>query len=130
MTFYSRMKTETGSPMPRWLYLALKPVETVAMGVLFMRLFQISGLKAGIMAVVLYVGIGIIMWYRGGIKRWFGHGSFVGDIIYHGILSVPAIIWLWDRIGRYEAIGLTAVCLIFWWLLDTADYGPMRSQPE
>jgi hypothetical protein len=42
MSFRDRMSAETGAPMPRWLYLLLKPVETLAGGV---ALAAVTGLS-------------------------------------------------------------------------------------
>lgn len=114
--------------MPRWLYLLLKPVETIAVGVLLERLFGFGSRPAAALALTLYVGVGLFLWYRSRpiTLASLAPGGFVGDSVYHALCSAPAlVVWLPIPLWiRWVAItGLLAL----WWTLDTAGYGPMRA---
>jgi hypothetical protein len=48
MSFRSRMLQDTGTPMPRWLYLLLKPVECLAGGVALAAVLSVPALWPGV----------------------------------------------------------------------------------
>ena len=128
MTFFSRMTTETGSPMPRWLYLLDKAGHTALLTLLLWRLTPLSITPAAAVSAALYVGVGLGLWYKGGIHHWFGPGSITGDLIYHWLPSLLVVILTLPN--RLESACYLVATLIAWWLLDTAGYGPSRSTPE
>lgn len=120
------MLTETHAPMPRWLYLASKPCHTITIAVALHALAGVPWLIAAWVAVIAYVGIGLALWYRHGVRQWVGPGSFTGDLLYHTVPSMPAPILL-AALPLTLTWALCVACLLVWWQLDAANYGPMRS---
>lgn len=125
MTFLERMGAETHAPMPRYLYLLEKPCHCIAATALVWRLTGWSALPIAWAVVVLYVGAGLVLWYRDRAFTWFGPGSLTGDALYHTLPSLPAPILAASLPRLSEAIALV-VALLLWWQLDTAGYGPRR----
>lgn len=127
-TFFTRMQAETGTPMPRWLYLALKPIETVALGVFCWHFLGLSLTLAAWLVFLVYVGIGLLAWYRHRqVTFTLARGAFLGDLAYHGLCSLPAVLalaYLWPTWLRLMAI---LVALLLWWALDINGYGPARN---
>lgn len=128
--FKVRMTTETHSPTPRWLYLLLKPVETIAIAAGLVGLTHLPTMPVAWGVVAFYVGLGLYLWYKGGIKRWTGKGGFLPDLIYHLLPSLPAVVVMSENAplgGKWLIIG---GLVLIWWVLDLLGYGPMRSVPE
>lgn len=126
MSFLSRMTTETGAPMPRWLYLLDKAAHTALIATALLALTPASPIVATITAVLLYVGAGLLSWDLHHDEPWFGPGSYTGDALYHLLPSlVPAALLVPPNLPIRLA-SLAAIALV-WWTLDTAGYGPMRA---
>lgn len=128
MSMLERMKTETGTPVPRWLYLLLKPVETLAGGIALAQLTRIPQFWATVDVALIYVWIGIYVWYRNRRKvLTTGPGQIFGDFWYHGILSAIAVILVVPHadLGLRWCTFLAGVAL--WWVLEVNNYGPIRS---
>lgn len=121
------MKTPTGANPPRWIYLIVKPLETIGLMEILARLFGQPHRRAAWLAVAIYVGAGIVAWYR---KRSrvldLKPGHLVGDVVYHGVLSLPAVALVATRGGVPMRWALVLLCALVWWWLDTNGYGPMR----
>lgn len=127
MTFLDRMTTETGAPMPRWLYLLYKPVATVAIAAGIAGLTHLSPLPVAWAVTVFYVAIGIFTWYRRRSWTWFGPGSITGDTLYHLLPSLPAPVIAATGTPLGAKWTIVGVLVLLWWQLDTAGYGPMRA---
>lgn len=123
MTFADRMAAPTS--MPRSSYLLSKPLHTIAIAAIIIGLTGLPALPVAWFAVVLYVGIGLALWYRHGIKQWIGPGSFIGDLLYHTSPSLPAPILYCEWPVWLKLLAFAATCAV-WWQLDTAGYGPVR----
>lgn len=126
MTFADRMAAPTS--MPRASYLLSKPLHTIAIAAIIIGLTGLPALPVAWLAVVLYVGIGLGLWYRHGVKQWTGPGSFTGDLMYHTLPSLPAPILYCSWTVLFKVVMLCAAAAA-WWALDTAGYGPVRN-PE
>ena len=126
MSLLSRLTTETGTPMPRYLYLLLKPVESIAIAVGVASLTGLPVLKVAWATVLVYTAIGLVLWYRHGVKQWLGPGSFTGDAMYHGLLCLPAPIVV-SSIPIVAKWALLAACAALWLVLEHAGFGPMRA---
>ena len=128
MTFIARMTTETGAPMPRWLYLASKPMHTIAIAVaVHAYVPRIGLLTAAWIVTALYVIVGLLVWWRPRRKVWLGPGSIAGDALYHLLPSLPAPVLLAPVTGWLAKVIITLALLVLWWQLENAGYGPMRA---
>lgn len=126
MTFVSRMQTETGAPMPRWLYLLLKPAETLAGGIALAAVTGLPALWTTTGVAGFYVALGLWLWYRHRrVVISTARGEVVGDLWYHGILSAAAVAFVLP-ITPLLRLWVFIACAFTWWQLDTAGYGPMR----
>lgn len=126
MTFIARMTAETGAPMPRWLYLLLKPVETLAGGVALAAVTGIRALWTTTAVATLYVLLGLCLWYRARrVVISTARGEVVGDAGYHGILSAAAVAFVLPVPPLLRLCTFLA-CALAWWQLDAAGYGPVR----
>lgn len=126
MSFRDRMTAETGAPMPRWLYLLLKPVETLAGGVALTAVTGCSPVWATTGVAVFYVLLGLWLWYRNRrVVISTARGEIVGDFWYHGILSVAALPFV-TAAPPIIRLGMFVACVALWWTLDTAGFGPVR----
>lgn len=127
MSFASRMTTETGAPMPRYLYLILKPVETLAGGVALAAVTALSPLWTTTGVAIVYVALGLWLWYRNRrVVISTARGEIVGDAAYHGILSLAAVAFVLP-IAPPLRLAAFIVCAALWWQLDTDGFGVVRA---
>lgn len=127
MTFIARMQTETGAPMPRWLYLFLKPIETLAGGVALAAVTGWPALWTTTGVALFYVALGLYLWYRNRrVVISVARGEIVGDAAYHGILSIAAIAFVLPEAPWVRLVAF-AFMAVAWWQFDTAGYGVVRA---
>lgn len=127
MSFRDRMTTETGAPMPRYLYLLLKPAEALAGGVALAAVTGLPALWTTTGVATLYVTLGLWLWYRHRrIVISTAPGEIVGDFWYHGILSTAAIPFVLP-FPPLVRLALFLLCVLAWWIEDTAGFGVVRA---
>lgn len=127
MSMLDRMRSETYTPTPRWLYLLLKPAETLAGGIALANLTRLSQYVATLLVGIVYVALGLWAWYRARrVVISTAQGAFVGDFLYHGVLSAIALAIVTPV--PLAARWLTVLALAaLWWMLEVNNYGPMRA---
>ena len=126
MSFLSRMTTETGAPQPRWLYLVRKVCDTAAITLALTAFTPTPALAASLTASLVYVAVGQLAWWLPRPKRWAGPGSITGDSIYHLTPSLAVVACVLPG-GPLIRLGALAADVLLWWVLENAEYGPMRS---
>ncbi len=115
--------THTSPPTPEqykmvdsrfvWIFIA---ISAVYMGVFWKKIFAknsfyISIIVGGVALMVVYPGI---VKYVPNFLRWIGGDStFIGAVVFLGILSLLAYIVYWGRREKRETVALTAKALFF-----------------